>query len=157
MSFIRRLSASLGCACMVISLAGCGGGSGNAIDDLRTAYSSAMSGLTTPSVLTGSVLQDLFDLKFLDSGSTRADTLSALAAEASALQAGAGYSSVPQVALSNIDISDCRTVNGEPNVCTLTATLTNSDADTTSVTFSTLVRQSDGKLRLYGDQSASAN
>jgi lipopolysaccharide export system protein LptA len=53
--------------------------------------------------------------------------------------------------LSEVSIDAC----DANNVCTLTGTLTNSDADTTSVTFTTQVKITDGKVRLYGDQLSS--
>jgi hypothetical protein len=54
----------------------------------------------------------------------------------------------PLVNLSDVAISNCDTAN----VCTLTATATNSDVDTTAVTFTTKVKYSNGKFRLFGDQ-----
>jgi hypothetical protein len=47
-----------------------------------------------------------------------------------------------------VTISGCDAAN----VCTLTATLTNADADTTTVSFTTRVSFSNNKFRLLGDQ-----
>lgn len=141
---------------MLFGLTGCGGGdsSPDSIETFKSAYASSLAGLSSPAVLSGASVQDLFDTKFLDSGFTRADIVAALNSEASATQNASDYSSIPQVTLVNATVSDC--VSGPDYLCTLTGTLTNGDADTTSIPFTTKLRLTEGKLRLYGDQLASA-
>jgi hypothetical protein len=41
--------------------------------------------------------------------------------------------------------------------CSLTATVTNTDVDTTATTLISSLRMADGKLRLLGDQIATLN
>ncbi|NBO12729.1 MAG: hypothetical protein EBZ03_02510 [Betaproteobacteria bacterium] len=127
------------------------------IDAFKASYSSSLAGLSTQAVLTGSALQDLFDAKFLDSGFSRADIVAALNGEASAIQSAGGYSSVPQVTLANASVTDCVGTTQGDLICTLSGTLSNQDADVTSVQFTTQLRMADGKLRLYGDQLTAFN
>lgn len=153
----KFLAAGSLCAGILLGLNGCGGGdsSPTSIETFKSAYASSLAALNSPAVLAGASVQDLFDTKFLDSGFTRADIVAALNSEGSAIQNASDYSSIPQVTLVNATVSDC--VSGPEYLCTLTGTLTNGDADTTSIPFTTKLRFADGKLRLYGDQLASEN
>ena len=158
-SHLKTLTLGSFCAALVIGMTGCGGGKGvtsDATETLKASYTAGLAGMSTPAVLTGNDLQDLFDSKFLDFGFTRADIVAALNGEAAAIQGAGGYSGVPQLTLSSASVTDCMSV-AEAYICTLSGSLTNSDTDTTTVPFTTQVRMVDGKLRLYGDQSAFTN
>ncbi|NCV25249.1 MAG: hypothetical protein EBW58_03355, partial [Betaproteobacteria bacterium] len=63
----------------------------------------------------------------------------------------------PQVTLANASVTDCVGTTQGDLICTLSGTLSNQDADVTSVQFTTQLRMADGKLRLYGDQLTAFN
>jgi hypothetical protein len=109
--------------------------------------------LANVATLSSPAFQDAFDTTFLDSGTTKAQLTASFAAEvtaASALNALA----FPIASLSNLQISNCATVSNGIE-CTLTADITNTDADTTTATFSTTVRKTD-TWRVVGDKAAAA-
>lgn len=166
-SFTPRLAATAG---LFALLTACGGGNdpivstgpaGGGVTVPTTAaqqasfisdYGNGIAALNTYGGLTSTAFLDLFDSAFLDAGYSKAQVSSNLTQEAAAMAIAADLSSFPAVKLSALSIGAC----DANNICTLTATATNADADTTAVTFTTKVRLQDGKFRLYGDQAATA-
>ena len=144
-------------------LTACGGGSDGdpvpvttaATDTVKQAAFAAdltggLSALGTYGGLTSASFVDLFDDAFLDAGYTKSEVRGNLAQEATAVTIAPDLSSFPMAMLSAVSISDC----SASGICTLTGTLTNSDADTTAVTFTTQVKYVNGKFTLYGDQKS---
>ncbi|MDP9899123.1 hypothetical protein [Variovorax ginsengisoli] len=114
-----------------------------------TDYGSGLAALNTYGGLTNAAFVDNFDDTFVDAGYAKAQVREALTQEAAALLLfSTELSSFPAVKLSAVTINGC----DSKNVCTLSATLTNTDVDTTSVTFTTRLSFSGGKFRLLGDQ-----
>ena len=113
-----------------------------------TDYTGGVNALGGFGGLTSTAFVDNFDDAFLDAGYTKAQVRDNLAQEAAAMAISPDLSSFPMGQLSDVTITAC----DASGVCTLTATLTNSDADATAVTFTTQVKVSNGKVRLYGDQ-----
>ncbi len=133
--------------------AGGGGGGGVAVDPAKQAafatdYGSGLGSLNTYSGLTNPAFLDMFDDGFLDAGYTKPQVRENLLKEAAAMAISPDLSSFAAVKLSAVAISDC----DAKNICTLTATLTNNDADATSVSFTTRLTFVNGKFRLFGDQ-----
>lgn len=119
-------------------------------------YTQGLKVLDTYAGLASAAFADLFDAGFLDAGNTKALVSASLAQEAAAMAASPDLPSFPMVGLSTATISAC----DSSNVCTLTGTLSNNDVDasadnTTSITFTSRVKYSDGKFRLLGDGAAS--
>jgi len=113
-----------------------------------TDYASGLAALNTYGGLTNPAFVDNFDDAFLDNGYSKAQVRDALSQEAAAqLLFPTQLSSFPAVRLSAVTIGACDAAN----VCTLNATLTNSDVDTTAVAFATRVVFVGGKFRLLGD------
>jgi hypothetical protein len=113
-----------------------------------TDYASGLAALNTYGGLTDPAFLDNFDDAFLDAGYSKAQVRDALSQEAAAqLLFSTQLSSFPAVKLSAVTITGCDAAN----VCTLNATLSNSDVDTTTVTFATRVVFAGGKFRLLGD------
>jgi hypothetical protein len=145
---------------LAVLLTACGGGSNSSpVSPLTStnkqafaaAYNSGLGALGSYAGLTNASFLDLFDGTFLDAGYAKTDVAANLAQESAAMAIAPDLSLYPMASLSGVSIDAC----DANNVCTLTGTLTNSDADTTSVTFTTQVKISDGKVRLYGDQLSS--
>lgn len=114
-----------------------------------TDFGSGLASLNTYGGLTNAAFLDNYDSAFLDAGYSKAQVQDALTQEAAALLLfSTELSSFPAVKLSAVTINGC----DANNVCTLTATLTNTDVDTTSVTFTTQLSFTGGKFRLLGDQ-----
>jgi hypothetical protein len=113
-----------------------------------TDFGAGLNALKTYAGQTSAAFLDLFDDAFLDAGYTKAQVRNNLSQEAAATALGVDVSSFPGVTLSAVTITACDAAN----VCTLTATLTNADADTTTVSFTTRVSFSNSKFRLLGDQ-----
>jgi hypothetical protein len=138
----------------LLTLSACGGGS-TTIDlqatatDFSARVSSSLSALTSSAGLKSQALLDLFDEKFLDGGFTRADLVSLLSTNATTLETNTELSLFPMATVTNAKVT-C----GDTNICTLTGTITNSDADTTSVDFSTKVLVNTRGVFFYGDQSS---
>jgi hypothetical protein len=131
------------------------GGTGTGTDPalqaaaFATDYGTGLAALNTYGGLTNAAFLDNYDSAFLDAGYSKAQVRDALAQEAAAqLLFSMELSSFPSVKLSGVTVTGCNAAN----VCTLTATLTNTDADTTAVTFTTQLSFVGGKLRLLGDQ-----
>lgn len=141
-------------------LTACGGGSNSGpVSPLTstnkqafaTAYNSGLGALGSYAGLTDTSFLDLFDGAFLDAGYAKTDVTANLEQESAAMATAPDLSLYPMASLSAVSIDGCNA----NNVCTLTGTLTNSDADTTALTFTTQVKVTDGKVRLYGDQLSS--
>jgi hypothetical protein len=113
-------------------------------------YGTALAALGSYGGLTNAALVEQFDDAFLDAGYTKGQLRDNLAQEAAAVAVAPDLSSFPMARLSNVTIGDCDAAG----VCTLNATLTNADADTTAVTFTTQVKYGNGRFRLYGDQKS---
>jgi lambda repressor-like predicted transcriptional regulator len=149
----------------VMLLSACGGGGDSTpaspvtpavVATLSDSYGAALSKTSTTDGLASATLQDAFDAKYLDAGNSKAAVLSALAGEVAAAQVSPAFPGFPQVSLSNVTVTDCaREADKSAWVCSMTATVSNGDADTTAAAFTTQVRFSD-KLRLLGDQVATA-
>jgi hypothetical protein len=155
---------SLVAVCLASGLAACGGGGDSspavstvpaidaaAVSTLNSSFNSGLVALTTYAGLQNTALFDLFAATFLDAGSTKAMVQSNLSQDAIALATTADMISFPGLAFSNAVVSNCNA----SNVCTLTGTLTNKDADVTEASFSTQVLYSNGKYLLLGDQASS--
>ncbi len=141
----------------VLTLSACGGGSTTidlqaAATEFSAKISSSLSALTTSAGLTSQALLDLFDDKFLDGGFTRADLVNLLGTNSTELATNPELSLFPMATVTNAKVT-C----GDTNICTLSGTLTNSDADTTSVEFSTKVLVNTRGVFFYGDQSSTSS
>lgn len=157
--FILRSAAT---AALLALLSACGGGSNDPIvvnapvtpvtptpaQQFATDYSANVAALGTIAGLSGGAILDTIDDGFLDAGYTKPAVRSQLAQEAAARATNPDLV-FPGVTLSNVAISACDAAG----LCTMTATVTNADADSTSTTFTTRVKLSNSKYRLYGDQT----
>lgn len=141
--------AAVTAALAAAGLAACGGSSSpdSAIPNQYVALLPQSASATT---LAGTGLQDSFSTAYLDAGTTKPQLVSALAQTAAALQADPNATGFPVASISGATITDC-----SGSLCTFSGTLVNSDADATSVPFSTKVIFENGSYRLYGDQQAS--
>ncbi|QHI99723.1 hypothetical protein GT347_18115 [Xylophilus rhododendri] len=111
-------------------------------------FGNGLAALNTYSGLTSSAFVDLFDDGFLDAGYNKPSLRANLAQEATARSTTPDLA-FPGVTLSGVTITNCNAAG----VCTLNATVTNADVDSTATPFTSLVRLQDGKVRLYGDQT----
>ena len=111
-------------------------------------YGNGVGALNTYAGLTNAGFLDTIDDGFLDAGYTKDQVRSQLAQEAAARIATPSLV-FPGVTLSNVTIGACDAAG----VCTMTATATNADADTVATTFTTRVKLTANKYRLYGDQT----
>ena len=138
-------------------LSACGGHSAlnleGAANDLATKIGTYLSALTSSAGFDSKALPTLFNEKFLDGGFTKADLENSLNANSTALGTNPELSLFPIATVTNAKLSGC----DSNNICTLNGTLTNSDADTTSVEFSTKVLVSLGVVYFYGDQSSTSS
>ena len=157
---------------LISILAACGGGDvvvggGDvttdtaARSDFISSYTAGLDTLGSYGGLFSVAFRNLFDNGFAESGVTKSQVTAALDGEAYALQASPDFPAFPMAKLSNASIGNC---DAATKICTLTGTLSNSDADptgadasaATEVTFTTQVRYGDdSKIRLLGDQSES--
>ena len=142
-----------------MTLSACGGGSSNygsgngtetAVASFATKVNAAYAALVTGSGLTSTAVADLFDAKYLDMAFSKTSVLDVFKANSVALGTTPELSLFPLAQVTNPVITFC----DANNVCTLNATLVNSDADTTSVDFSTKVILVSGVVYFYGDQSS---
>lgn len=163
----RVLSRTLSACAVLALLVACGGGSDSApapvavvptAPDLGPArmafasdYTKGLAALATFEGLNSAGFVELFDETFLDAGYTKAQLRSSLAQEAAAMATSADLSGFPLAAASNMTVGDCDAAN----VCAVTVTFSNTDADTTAVTLTMRAKLSDGKFRHYGDQKSS--
>jgi hypothetical protein len=141
----------------VLTLTACGGSSGIDIESAVTEFSSkittALADLASSTGLNSKALPNLFDEKFLDGGFTKVDLVNSLSANSTALGTNPDLSLFPMASVTNAKLTGCDT----KDICTLTGTLTNSDADITSVEFSTKVLVIAGVAYFYGDQSSTTS
>ena len=152
--FLKKLNGFSLVISMTVVLAACGGGSVDlaaAGQDTARYLNATLGNLSTGAGLSTPATLENFDASYLDAGYTRAMLATDLAAYADALQTNPDLSLFPGGTLSNVVIAGCDL----KDVCTMKATLTNSDADVTTVDFSTKVVLSKGAFRLLGDQAAS--
>jgi hypothetical protein len=110
--------------------------------------------LASQSAMNATTFADLIDDEFLDSGTTKAQVLANVKADAAALaDTGSGIPAdqvFPMLKIKDAAVSNC---NDNTGICTLTATYVNPDADATAATVEVPVRWGkDGIFRLYGDQ-----
>jgi hypothetical protein len=144
------------CAASLVAgaLAACGGGGDDGGPTLATQASSAygvlLAQLNSASGLASAAAGSMFGSNYLDAGFTRAQLLDALGKESTAVAASPDYSLFPMATVSNVTITDCVSA-----VCTMSGTLTNSDADETAVPFTTKVLVIGNQIQLLGDQQAS--
>lgn len=143
----RVAAVSLAAAALLAACGGGGDGNGFASSGALDQYASS---LAQRGAALASAAPQAFASNYLDAGMTRAQLVDALQQDAAA-GADASFSGVPAGSLTDVTITNC----SANNVCTLKGTLTNSDADTTSVAFSTQVILENGSYRLLGDQQAS--
>lgn len=132
------------------------GGSSNASSDATTLLSTTnlfLANLGTTSGLTSTTASDLFDAKYLDMGIKKVDVLAALSTNAEALPANGDLSLFPAAQYMNATFTNC----DSNAVCTMMATVINSDVDVTSVDITTKVKIVSGVLYLYGDQSTTSS
>jgi len=147
---LKKLSGFSLAISLAVSLAACGGGGSDKTGAAVSTFNATLSNLSTVAGFSSPAALASFDAGYVDAGYTRAMLVADLAAYADALKTDPDLSLFPGGTLSNVVIAGC----DSKNVCTMTATLTNSDADVTAVDFSTKVVLSDGAYRLLGDQAA---
>jgi hypothetical protein len=118
-------------------------------------YNAGLGALATATGLADPGFTDLYDERYLDAGQNKQQVRDALAQEAAAQANGSGLpvAVFPAATLADAAVSDCDEASA---TCTLTATVVNSDADVTRAPFTTRLRFSDGKFRLYGDQQVAS-
>lgn len=112
-------------------VAACGGGGGSspsALDVLSNKISSALNAFNSASPLSSMQFSDLFDDNYTDEGLSLTDIKNNTTADIAAKDSVDGF---PSGTLSNIKIANC----DSKNICDMTADLTNTDAETTTVTF----------------------
>lgn len=148
-----RISALAVLASGLLLLSACGGSHDSSPDTTSfvSRFNASMTALGAAGTIAASGTQDLFDEKYLDMGFKKADVVAVLSAVPQASAASPELSLFPMSQLTNATVTAC-----DGDVCTLNATLTNSDVDTTAVDFSTKVKVIDGVVYLYGDQAATA-
>jgi hypothetical protein len=141
---------------LALGLVACGGSSGTTTlvtadpaGNLTSSFGAGLSALNTKLGLQSAAFLGLFAPNFLDAGYTQAQLADNLAKDAVSLDGATGVSLFPMVSLSNATV----VCTGTSNVCTLTGTITNVDADVTETTFSTAVILTNGSFRLLGDQT----
>ena len=134
-------------------LVACGSGGGGTASlsslttSLATSLTSALSAMSSNQANYASFVS-LLDSNFKQDGFTSATLSAALAADAAALPNDVSF---PNITYSDATISNCNAAQ----VCDLTVTVTNSDADTVSTSMVLKVVLTPSGYKLYGDQSAS--
>lgn len=155
--FTKRVFSSSLVLSAMLTLIACGGNNSPSLEDaatdLSTKIGTYLSELTSSAGFNTKNLPNLFAEKFLDGGFTKADLVNSLTANSTALESNPELSLFPIATVTNAKLSGC----DSNNICTLNGTLTNSDADTTSVEFSTKVLVSLGVVYFYGDQSSTSS
>jgi hypothetical protein len=140
----------------VLAISACGGTNAITLEEAAKQFTasvtSGIAALTDAAGLSSKALPNLFADNYKDGGFTKADVVSTLAANSTALPAAPELSLFPMAAITNTTISGC-----DNGICTLSGTLTNSDVDTTSVDFSTKVIVIGSVVYFYGDQSSTSS
>jgi hypothetical protein len=132
----------------LITLSDFGSDSTAAADDsLATKVNAAYAAPVAGSGLTSMAVADRFDAKYLDISFTKTMPPDASKVNAMAPGTNSELPLFPVTQVTNPVISNC----DSKNVCTLNATLVNSDADITSVDFSTKVILVSGVFYFYGE------
>lgn len=137
--------AAFALAIVSAALTGCGGSGDEVTPQLP--LSQALSSQSS-SLAPSAALQDALASNFLDAGMNRTQVLDAVTQDGQTASSTPEFSGFPLAALSDTTVTDC----DSNRVCTLSGTLTNQDADTTSVPFSARVVLEDRSYRLLGDQ-----
>ena len=130
-------------------LAACGGSDGPDPVAGANDYASAIAQMNSAAGVGSPALQAAIATDYLDAGMTRAQVVDALGKDAAGF--GGGFSGLPVAGLTDVAVTGCNA----SNVCTLTGTLTNADADATAVPFSTQIVLENGSYRVLGDQKSS--
>ncbi len=154
MSFQQRTRFTLSHIALVggaAVLVACGGANPSTLEVFTSKLTPTIASLNSSVGLASAAVLELFDDTFLDSGTTKTDVKASLDRNAAALSATPDISLFPLASMTNVQVTNCDT----NNVCTLNGTLSNSDADTTEVAFTTKVKLSKGTYVFLGDQSAS--
>lgn len=154
MIFSRRTGLNLSYFALVSGtalLVACGGSNPSTEEAFTSRLTPALASLSTAAGLASSSVLELFDASYLDGGATKADVKAALESNAAALAASPDASLFPLLSITNVSVTGC----DANNVCTLSGTLSNADADTTDVAFTTKVKLAYGSYVFLGDQSAS--
>jgi len=136
----------------LITLSDFGSGSGSestaaADDSLAAKANATYAAPVATGGLTPAAVADRFDPKPLDMTFTKTLVSDALKVNSAVLGTNSEPSLFPVTQVTNPVISNC----DSKNVCTLKATLVNSDADITSVDFSTKVILVSGVFYFYGE------
>lgn len=154
---LQRISLSTVILSTLLALGACGGGAGDSAQAQANAITAkinaGLNALSTSIGLTSNAVTGVFYTNYLDMGFSKTNLTDVLAANSAASGTTPELSLFPLAQVTNPVISSC----DANNVCTLNATLVNSDADTTSVDFSTKVIIVDGAIYLYGDQSSTTS
>lgn len=150
---LYRISTLVVAATGLLVLGACGSDRGPDPDTtgFLAKFNAGLSALGTAGTIAGSAVADVFDENYLDMGAKKADLVAALSATSQAAGANPDLSLFPMAQVTNATLTGC-----DSDTCTLNGTITNSDADTTAVDFSTKVKVVNGVVYLYGDQSATA-
>jgi len=135
--------------CSVALVVACGGGTSAVTDAeiLSAKLTSALSAISSNPYNYTSFIS-LLDSNYKQDGLTAADLSTMLAADAAALPNDVSF---PSATFSNAVISNCNA----SNLCDLTVTVTNNDADSVSTTMTTKVIGNAAGYKLIGDQSSS--
>jgi hypothetical protein len=149
-----RISLVILSSSLVLALSACGGGGGgDSQGETGAAFSAkfnaGQTSLNSSSGIATTTATDAFDEKYLDQGVKKADIAAAVSTTSQAAAVSPDLSFFPMAQVSNVVVSGC-----DSGICTLTGTLTNADADTTTVDFTTKVKFYSGLVLLYGDQAA---
>lgn len=160
---LYRISSSIIVVSALLTLSACGGGDDVSVNSPQnlpalaasfgTRINAGLSTLGTSIGLSSKAVADVFDAQYLDMGFTKTNLLDALTANSAALSTNPELSLFPLAEVSNPALSNC----DANDICTLSATLVNSDADTTSVDFTVKVKVVSGVVYLYGDQASTTS
>jgi hypothetical protein len=136
-------------ACALFALSACSSDETSPVGDFASSLQKSVETSQTSAGLMSTTTADLLDSAYKDSGVTQPAQIAYQKAQADAMTAYSDLSGFAGFKLSNVQVFGC----DASNVCTMTATLTNADADTTTADITTKVKVgSDGKIRLFGDQ-----
>lgn len=142
-----KLATSLVVLSLAVSLiAACGGGSDPASPSLLASRLLSSIGIFSVQPTNPTLFTSLLDTNYKQDGLAASDVSAILAADATALPNDVSF---PRVSFANPVISNCTA----SNVCDLTVTMTNADADLTSVSVTLKVIATASGYKLYGDQS----
>jgi len=142
-----KLSTSVAVVSAAVSLlAACGGGSDAASPSALASGLLSSLGIFSVTPTNYSVFTGLMDANYKQDGLTSADVTAILAADATAIPNDVSF---PRVSFTNPVISNCNV----SNVCDLSVTAINADADSISVPMTLRVIGTASGYKLYGDQT----